>query len=53
MGNTGFYQLKNIDTTNKTILTTSSQTIDGVSSYTLPPEASVEIVSDGANWRIF
>lgn len=53
VGNTGFYQFKNTDTTNKTIATTSSQTIDGVTIYTLPPGAAVEVISDGSNWRIF
>lgn len=53
VGNTGFYQLKNTDTSAKTIATTSSQTIDGVTTYTLPPGAAVEVISDGSNWRIF
>ena len=45
--------IDNTDTTNKTIATTSSQTIDGVTIYTLPPGAAVEVISDGSNWRIF
>ncbi len=36
-----------------TVATTSSQTIDGVTTYVLgSPQASVEVVSDGANWRV-
>jgi hypothetical protein len=52
VGNTNMYTLKNVDTTNKTISTTSSQTIDGTTTITLAPDASVDVVSDGSNWRI-
>jgi hypothetical protein len=53
VANGAVYKIKNIDTTNKTIFTTSSQTIDGTTTITLTPGASVELVSDGSNWRIF
>lgn len=53
VGNTGRYSLKNITTTDRTIATTSSQTIDGETGLTLPAGVSVDLVSDGSNWRIF
>ena len=52
VGNTNRYTLKNIDTDNKTVLTTSSQLIDGSTSIVLRPEGSVDLISDGANWRV-
>lgn len=52
VGNTGRYTVKNIDSSDKTISTTSSQTIDGSTTLTLPAFSSAEIVSDGSNWRI-
>lgn len=53
VGNTARYTLKNIDAVNnKTILTTSSQTIDGTTTITLTPDSAIDLVSDGANWRI-
>ena len=52
-GNQGRYTFKNVTTTDRTIATTSSQTIDGATTYTLAPGAAVEVVSDGSNWRIF
>lgn len=53
VGNTGRYSFKNTTTTNCTIATTSSQTIDSATSYVLSPGTTVELVSDGSNWRIF
>ncbi|WP_353373696.1 hypothetical protein [Mycobacterium sp.] len=53
VGNTNLYMLKNIDTTNKTVATTSSQTIDGATTFTLSPTGAINLVSDGSNWRIF
>lgn len=36
-----------------TVATTSSQTIDGATTYTLGnPKSAVEMISDGANWRV-
>lgn len=52
IGNTNRYTLKNIDTTNKTISTTSAQTMDGSTTIVLTPNTSVDVVSDNANWRI-
>lgn len=52
VSNTNKYTLKNIDTTNKTIATTSSQTIESLTTYTIQPNAAIELISDGANWRI-
>lgn len=53
VGNFSVYQIKNIDTTNKTVATTSSQTIDGSAApITIIPNQSIGIVSDGSNWRI-
>lgn len=49
--NTNRYTLKNIDTTAKSIATTSSQTIDGTT-LSIPAGSSVDLISDGANWRI-
>ena len=54
VGNSSRYSLKNTHTADRSIATTSSQTIDGAAApLTLPPGATVELVSDGANWRIF
>ena len=52
VGNTNRYTFKNIDSTAKTITTTSSQTIDGAATLTLQPSAAVDLISDGSNWRI-
>lgn len=52
VGNTCKYTLKNIDTANEVISTTSSQTIDGTTTISIAPEASVDVISDGANWRV-
>jgi hypothetical protein len=51
VGNTGRYTLKNIHTADKTVSTTSSQTIDG-GTLTILPGDSVDVISDGPNWRI-
>lgn len=53
VSNTNRYTLKNIDTTDKTILTTSSQTIDGGTTAVLTPNTSIDVISDGSNWRVF
>lgn len=52
VGNTGRYVFKNIHTATRTITTTSSQTIEALTTYTLPAGGSIELVSDGSNWRI-
>lgn len=49
-----FYMIKNSGTGVVTINTTSSQTIDGVLTFTLPTQYDAfEVRSDGANWKIF
>lgn len=53
VGNTGRYSFKNIHTADRTIATTNSQTIDGSTTWTIAPLSTVELVSDGSNWRIF
>lgn len=53
VGNSSFYTVKNAGSNTVSITTTSSQTIDGSTPITLPvPNTSLDIVSDGANWRI-
>ena len=52
VGNRGVYRLKNTDTASHTIATTSSQTVEGDTPYILSAGASIDIVSDGTNWRI-
>lgn len=53
VGNLLRYVIKNTSTGSVVIGTTSSQTIDGISTYTLSVQySSVEIWSDGANWNI-
>lgn len=47
--------IKNLTTSAVTIGTTSSQTIDGAASYSLPASAQykfVTVVSDGSNWFV-
>ena len=52
VGNTNRYTIKNTDTTNKTVLTTASQTIDGLANLVVKTGEAFDLVSDGANWRI-
>lgn len=52
VGNTNRYTLKNVDTTNKTVSTTSSQTIDGSTTVTLTPNTAIDVLSDNSNWWI-
>lgn len=52
VGNTGIYRIKNTHSADRTISTTSAQTIEGSASLTLPTGDSVDIVSDGSNWRV-
>lgn len=52
VGNTNRYSIKNISAANTTVASTSSQTFDG-STLTLSPGASVDLISDGANYQIF
>jgi hypothetical protein len=51
VSNTNMYTLKNITASNVNVAATSAQTFDG-GSLTLAPDESVDLISDGANWRI-
>jgi hypothetical protein len=51
--NTNQYTLKNTQTTlSTTVLTTGGQLIEGSSSITLVAGQSVDLISDGTNWRV-
>jgi peptidoglycan/xylan/chitin deacetylase (PgdA/CDA1 family) len=53
VGNTSMYTLKNADTVSKNIATTASQTIEKAAApFVLAPATSIDLVSDGANWRL-
>lgn len=52
VGNTGKYTFKNIDSATRTVSTTSSQTIDGSATLAILAGDSVDVISDGTNWRI-
>lgn len=53
VGNTNRYTIKNVGSNTVTIATTSSQTIDGSSTATMPvANTSLDIVSDGSNWLV-
>ncbi|MEH1789663.1 MAG: hypothetical protein V7L23_29935 [Nostoc sp.] len=50
------YEIKKIDTTSNhvVVLTVDSQTIDGISNFTLiTPHQAISLISDGSNWLIF
>ena len=53
VSNTNQYKLKNIHASEPlNVATTSSQTVDGASSYTISPLGNITtLISDGANWR--
>jgi hypothetical protein len=54
VGNTSIYRLKNEDTADHNVPTTSGQTIEGVASpWVLPPGQTIYVYSDNANWRRF
>jgi hypothetical protein len=53
VGNANKYAVKNSGSNTVTIATTSSQTIDGSSTATLPvANTSLDLISDGANWKV-
>lgn len=54
VGNINRYTIKNTGSNTVTIATTSSQTIDGSSSATLPASlnTSLDLISNGSNWNI-
>lgn len=50
---TKFFTVKNINTGTVTVGTVSGQTIDGASTYVLAARyASLDVVTDGANWEV-
>ena len=51
LSNTNLYTLKNISPISATVVTSSSQTINGSSSYSLVAGSVVNLISDGSNWR--
>lgn len=44
--------VRNSGTATVTIATTSSQTIDGASSLTIPGKGFLEVIADGVNWHV-
>lgn len=53
VGNSNKYTIKNTGVNTVTIATTSSQTIDGSTTITLPVQnTSIDLISDNSNWRI-
>lgn len=53
VGNTNLYTVKNVGTGVVTIDTTGGQTIDGDSTVVMPIQyTSVDIISDGSNWKV-
>ncbi len=52
VSNNSLYTLVNTHTAAITVLTTSSQTIDGATTFTVPAGASIDLVSDTANWKV-
>lgn len=52
VSNTNRYTVKNTGTNTVTIATTSSQTIEGSATAALTPNTSLEVISDGSNWRV-
>lgn len=53
VSNTNRYTVKNTGANTVTVATTSSQTIDGSTTVTLPvANTSLDLISDGSNWRI-
>lgn len=53
VGNTNQYTVVNVGTNTVTVATTSSQTINGSSSASMPiANMSLDLISDGANWSV-
>lgn len=52
VGNNNMYTFKNNHSSNITIDTTSSQTIDGTTTISLAPQDAVDLISDNTNWSI-
>ena len=53
VGNSNLYTIKNVGTNTVTISTTSSQTIDGSNTASLPVQyTSLDLLSNGVNWNV-
>lgn len=52
VGNTNRYTIKNNHSADITLNTTASQTIDGTTSISINPQASVDIISTNINWSV-
>lgn len=53
VSNTNLYTIKNVGSNSVTVATTSSQTIDGSLTASIPvTNTSLDIISDNTNWRI-
>lgn len=52
VSNTNLYTIKNTGSNTVTVATTSSQTIDGTTTITIAPLASVDVISNNANWNV-
>jgi hypothetical protein len=53
VGNTNRYSVTNFGTNTVTVATSSSQTINGSTTITMPAGMSVDVISNNANWAIF
>lgn len=52
VSNTNLYNIKNTSTGIISVITTSSQTIDGVTTQTLAANESLQVISNNSNWFI-
>lgn len=52
VANVNRYTIKNVDATDKTIATTGGQTVDGGPTRTIAADATLDILSDNANWFV-
>lgn len=53
IGNTNRYSVTNLGSNTVTVATTSSQTINGSTTITIPGGMSVDLISNGSAWGIF
>ena len=52
VGNSNQYTVKNNHSTNVTLGTTAAQLVEGSTTISIPPQNSVDVISDGSAWRI-
>lgn len=52
VGNVNRYTIRNVDSSSKTVSTTGGQTVDGGASVSIAAGATVDILSDNANWFV-